>query len=178
MGQSREQKELYRQMTALIAQMQKPQSNPAQEWLTNQALSAANTLSTGEYSKQLPKGMFFDFQMPSERNAQYKKLANVNQGGTFALANQGGAGARSQAQALQGKYLADRFARDSSQQYQNDITNAWQNVRQGLGQASGYQTNQQQAVLGALGNLYSSMPQKQSPWGSILGLAGGALSLI
>ncbi len=178
MGSSKEQKALFKQMTELIKQMSNPASNPSQQWLSNEALSAANTLKTGEYSKQLPKGMYLNFQDPAERNAQYKKLANVNQGGTFALANNGNAGERTAAQALQGKYLSDRFARDSSQQYQNDISNAWNNVRSGLGQASGYQVNNQGAVMNALQGAYQNAPQKTNWFSSILPLAGSALSLI
>ena len=175
MGMSKEQKAMYAQMTALLAQMQNPKTNPAQEFLTGQAIEGANFLKKGDYS-QLPKGMYWNFQMPSQQNEMYKKYANVNQGGTFALSSPGGAGARTQAQNLQGQYLKDKFARDASQNYQNNISDAATNIRSGLGQASGYQTNQNSAVMNAMGNMYGMLPQKTSPWGQILGIGAGVAS--
>jgi len=169
MGMSKEQKALYAQMTAMLAQMQNPKSNPAQEWLTNEALQGAEYMKRGEFST-LPKGMFFDFKMPAEDIKKYKKLTNVGQGGTFALARNGESG-RGKAQALQGKYLSDRFARDTMQNYQDNISNASKNIRGGLQQASGYQTNQQGAIMNALQSTYQNAPKGFS-WGGLLGGIG------
>lgn len=177
MGMSKQEKQIWAQLQAAIANLSNPKSNPAQDFLTNEAISAANFIKGGEYGKALPKGMFFDFQMPAQMNEQYKKLANVNQGGTFALA-QGNEGGKTSAQSLQGKYLADRFARDASQNYQNNISDASSNIRGALGQAAGATSQNQSAVVNALGSLYQMAPKKTSPWGSILGVAGGLLSHI
>lgn len=173
MGMSKEQKALYAQMTAMLAQMQNPKTNPAQEYLTNEALQGAEFLKKGEFSA-LPKGMYFDFKMPQEDILKYKKLTNVGQGGTFALANNS-AGGRGKAQALQGKYLGDRFARDTMQNYQDNISGAARNIRGGLQQASGYQTNQQGAIMNALSQTYQHAP-KGFNWGSLLGGIGGIAS--
>ncbi len=171
---SKEQKALYAQMTAMLAQMQNPATNPAQQYLTNEALAGADYLKKGDFST-LPKGMFFDFKMPQEDIARYKKLTNVNQGGTFALANNMGAGGRSKAQALQGKYLSDRFARDTQQNYQDNISKASGNIRGGLQQAAGYKTNQDSAIMSALNQTYQHAP-KGFNWGSLLGGIGGMAS--
>lgn len=153
--------------------MQNPASNPSQQFLTNQALEGANYFQKGEFST-LPKGMFFDFKMPQEDILKYKKLTNVGQGGTFALARNG-EGGRSRAQALQGKYLSDRFARDTMQNYQDNISNASGRVTAGLQQAAGAKSGQDSQVISALQNMYSMManqPEKKSKWGSILGGIG------
>ena len=64
-----------------------------------------------------------------------------NKTSLFALAANGAAGdamgGRTKATDLQGKYLKDRFARDSSQNYQNNISLAAGNIQGALGQADG-----------------------------------------
>lgn len=166
------QEALYQQLMAQITKLNTPEANPAQNYLTEQALAGGEFLKKGEYS-QLPKGMFFDFKMPGEQLDQYKKFANVNQGGTFALAN-GGEG-RSKATGVQGKYLNDRFARDASQNYQDNIGRAAGGIRDSLAQASGYNTQNSSSIINALGGMYNTLankPQKPSIWGQILGTAG------
>lgn len=154
--------------------MQNPAANPAQNFLTTEALSGADFLKKGDYS-QLPKGMFFDFKMPGEQLDQYKKFANVNQGGTFALANgaSGDMGGRTNATALQGKYLKDKFARDASQNYQDNISLAAGNIRGSLQNAAGAKSNTDASVISALQNLYGS-PALNKPGigGALLGMAG------
>lgn len=176
MGMSKEERAAYEQLTALIASMQNPKHNAAQDYLTQQSLTGAEYFKKGDYSS-LPKGQFFNFDLPTAQNEQYKKYANVSQGGTFALANaQGANGARSQAQGLQSKYLSDRFARDASQNYQNNIANAAQNIQGGLQQAAGYQSGNDANVINALSGLFNSpVLQKHSIWGSVLGTVGGIL---
>jgi len=157
-------------MKAQIAKMQEPSQNPAQQFLTNEALSGADWLKKGDYS-QKPAGMFFDFKGPAEQVEQYKKFSNVSQDGTYALADGGG---RGEAQNLQKQYLNDKFARDASQNYQDNISNAAGNVRAGLGAAadakSGLDTRVMSAMQGLTGIL-GSMPQKTPWWQSILGPA-------
>lgn len=161
------------QLQAAIAKLSNPASNPAQNFLTQQALDGANYFNKGEFST-LPKGMYFDFKTPQEDVEKYKKLTNVNQGGTFALAGNS-AGGRGAAQALQGSYLKDRFARDTQQNYQDNISNAAKNVQGGLAQAAGHQSQNNAQVVSALSSMYSSLanqPKKPSAWGSVLGAIG------
>ncbi len=163
------------QMQTQINKMNDPASNPAQQYLTNEALDGANWLKKGDYS-QMPKGMFFDFKNPVEQNEQYKKLANVNQGGTFALADQTG---RGQAQGIQSKYLSDKFARDASQNYQDNIAGAAGNIRAGLGAAAGAKTGLDSQIFGALQGMsgtLQAMPKKTPWWQSLLsgGLSAAA----
>lgn len=175
MGMSKEQKALYAKLTSMIDQMSRPQSNPAQNYLTNEALAGANWLKAGDYSS-LPKGMFFNFEMPQEQLDRYKKAANVSQGGTFALAANapgGDVNGRTSATNLQGKYLQDKFARDSGLNYQNNVANAAQNVYGALGQSANATSQNQANVVNALQGAFSSLPQHQSVWGSILGAVGG-----
>lgn len=170
----RKQNEIYNQLLASIKAMQNPANNAAQNFLTTEAMAGADFLKKGEYS-QLPKGMFFNFKNPTEQLDQYKKFANVNQGGTFALANGAGGdmSGRSKATDLQGKYLKDRFARDASQNYQDNISLAAGNIQGALGQAAGAKGQTDANVISALQNLYGSPAlNKPSGWGSILGMAG------
>ncbi len=170
MGLSKEEKALYAQLTAAISHMQDPHSNPAQEYLSNQAIAGADWLNKGDYS-QLPKGMFFDFSMPAAQDETYKKLSNVSQGGTFALADSGGRGAATQ---NQNKYLQDRFARDASQNYQDNISKAAGNIQGGLAQASGANVQNQQGVISALSSLFNSDKlKKTSIWGDLFKTIGG-----
>ena len=168
---------LIAQMQAQITKMQEPAANPTQTFLTNQALSGAEYLNKGDYSA-MPKGMFFDFKNPVEQNQQYKKLINVNQGGTFALADNGG---RGQATGLQKQYLSDKFARDASQNYQDNIQTASEKIRGALGQASEYKTGLDQRVVSAyqgLTNILGNMPKETKWWEKIIGPAasiGGSL---
>lgn len=173
------QEALYQQLMAQITKLSTPEANPAQNYLTNEALAGGEFLKKGEFSS-LPKGMFFDFKMPGQQLDQYKKYADVNQGGTFALSNNGG---RSLATNTQDKYLKDKFARDASQNYQDNIGNAAGNIRNSLAQASGANSENSSAVINALGGMYGNLlnkPQKPSIWGQLLstigGVAGGALS--
>jgi len=162
------------QMQAQIAKMQEPSSNPAQQYLTNEALAGAEYFKKGDFS-QKPKGMFFDYQMPAEQNEQYKKMANISQGGTFALGDSGG---QTGAQGIQTKYLSDKFARDASQNYQNNVKDAASNVRGGLGAAAGAKSQNDGQIMSALQGLtgvLGSMPQKTPWWQTLLGSAGGML---
>lgn len=166
-------------MKAQIAKMQEPSQNPAQQFLTNEALTGAEWLKKGDYS-QKPAGMFFDFKGPAEQIEQYKKFSNVSQDGTYALAAGGGGattndgGGRGEAQNLQNKYLQDKFARDASQNYQDNISNAAGNIRAGLGAAADAKSGLDSRVISAMSGLtgiLGSMPQKTPWWQSILGPA-------
>lgn len=178
---SKKQDAIYNSLLAAIANMNKPPpENKAQNYLTDQAVAGAEFLKKGEFN-QMPKGMFFNFDTPVQQLDTYKKLSNVNQGGTFALAN-GGAdvGGRSNATQLQGKYLTDKFARDASQNYQNNITNAAGNIQGALNQASNAQfgangqlMSNNANVASAYGNLLgSNYLNKPSIWSSVLGAVG------
>ena len=166
--------DLITQMKNEIAAMKDPKNNPAQNYLTQEALAGGEFLKKGEFSS-LPKGMFFDFQQPAEEIQQYKKLANVNQGGTFALAGNS-AGGMGQAQATQKNYLTDRFARDASQNYQNNISNAAGNIRGALGAAAGAKDDLDSRIISAIhgaGSIAGQLKPSQSKWGSVLGAIGG-----
>lgn len=186
---SQEQKDIFAAFKNQLAKQQAvapwtQKANPAQDALTSNALAGNDYFQKGDYSS-MPKGMFFNFQQPAEALDQYKKYANVGQGGTYALA-QGNSGGRTAATAQQGQFLQDRFARDASQNYQNNIANAASNVQNALGQSSGanlqsqsldlqgqqVNNNQGQALLGTLGSLANSYINKPGLWGSILGLGG------
>lgn len=169
----KKQDAIYSQLLAAITKLQNPESNKAQNFLTTEAMAGADFLKKGDFS-QLPKGMFFDFKMPGEMMTAYKKAINVNQGGTFALAGGAGGdmGGRTKAQGLQSKYLSDKFARDSAQNYQDNISNAGGNIRNSLAQAAGATTQNQMGVIGALQGLYGS-PALNKPGigGQLLGMA-------
>lgn len=166
--------QLIDQQAAWINRMQDPASNPAQKYLTDEALSGAEWLKKGDYSA-MPKGMFFDFKSPVEQNEQYKKLLNVNQGGTFSLGDNGG---RGEAQNLQNKYLQDKFARDASQNYQDNISGAASNIRSALGATADAKTGLDARVFSAMQGLtgtVASLPQKTPWWQQVLkGAIGGA----
>lgn len=160
------------QMQAQISKMSEPKNNPALDFLTNEALSGAEYLKKGDYS-QMPKGMFFDYKNPVEQNQQYKKAINVNQGGTFALADNGGAG---NAMGLQKQFLSDKFARDSAQNYQDNISNSAGSIRSALGGVASGKGEQDTRIMSAMQGLtgiLGAMPEKKKWWESIIGPAAG-----
>ncbi len=169
MGMSKEEKALYAKMTAAIDKMSQPQSNPAQDFLTNSAIEGANFLKGGDY-RQLPKGQFFNFEMPEEQMRRYRDLTNVGSEGTFALGDNAGSG---QAMGIQKQYLQDKFARDASQNYQNNVAGGADNVYQGLQQAAGAKAGNDQAIISGLQSLFQMAP-KGFRWSSLLGPALGS----
>lgn len=169
----KKQTAIYNQLLAAINKLQNPASNPAQQYLTNEALAGADWLKKGEFSS-LPKGMFFDFKAPAQNIKDYNKYANVSTDGTYALGGGDGTGGRTNAQGLQSKYLADKFARDASQNYQDNISNAAGNIRSALGGAANANAQNSQQVISALGGLFGSPAlNRQSGWGGVLGILGG-----
>lgn len=162
-------KALYNQLLAAITKMQNPDSNPAQKYLTDQAINASKWMQGGDYS-QMPKGMFFNFENPAEQMKRYERTTNVSPMGTFALADSGGHG---KAMGLANQFLKDKFARDTGLNYQNNIAGAAGNIQGALQQASGYQGQNNQAVIGALQGLYHTMANKPNMGGALLGAIGG-----
>lgn len=177
MGMSREEKQIFASLQAQLAAMQNPASSPAQQALTDQALAGSQYFQKGDYST-LPKGMFFDFQQPTDQINQYKKLTNVGQGGTFALANNGNVGGRTAATANAGQYLNDKFARDAEQNYQTNISNASNRVVSGLQEAGSAKSQNDSAILSALSSMYNKPHQSSGILSGVLGAAGGILSHI
>ena len=155
---SKEEKALYNKIMSLIDVQMQPQSNPAQDFLTNQALAGADYLNKGDFSS-LPKGMYFDFELPSEQLKNYKNLTNAGAEGTFALgADDGG---------LQKNYLSDKFARDASLNYQNNIKDASDNIKAGLSQAAGAKSGNDSAIISGLEGMMGKSPQGFQ-WSSLL----------
>jgi hypothetical protein len=152
-----------------------PPVNEAQKFLTDTALKDARFLEGGDF-RNTPRSMFLNFDSPIEERKRYEMQTNANQTGTFALGNNGALG---QATALQGNYLKDKFARDSSQNFQNNIATAATNVRGALGQASsaelqrqGFQSEREMAILNALAGMYSNKKSGSNALSSILGTVG------
>lgn len=166
----KKQNAVYAEMMALLKKMQNPEENKAQNFLTTEALAGADWLKKGDFS-QLPKGMFFDFQMPAEQMRQYEKASNVGRTGTFALGDHGGMGA---AVKTQSQFLGDKFARDAAQNYQNNVRGVGDKVQNSLIQASGAKSQNDSAVITALQNLYGSPAlNKPGVGGALIGAIGG-----
>ena len=168
---------LYNQLIGLINQQMntKPEVNESQKYLTDQALAAAHQMDTGDFST-LPKNMFFNFSRPAEQKRQYEQLSNASNTGTFALGDTAGMG---QANALQSKFMKDRFARDVGENYQNNIASAAGNVQNALAQSSSAEANRiafedqrKMGVINALGNLYQQKASQPSGWGAALRMIG------
>lgn len=158
---------------AEIRNLRNPANNPAQNLLTQDALAAGEQLRKGDFTN-LQKGIYLDFDNPAQEREQYQKLANVGREGTFALGG-GTGGGEGAARSLdtQAKYLADRFSRDASANFQDNVRSAAARVRDALGQSSGYQQNNQQSIISALSNLYGSLPKGNGFLGGLLGMVGG-----
>lgn len=165
---------------SLIQKMKNPEENKAQSYLTTEALAGADWLKKGDFSS-LPKGMFFDFQMPGEQLKQYNSAANATKTGTFALGAGDDGGMSGRVMDTQSKYLADKFGRDTAQNYQNNIAGVGQKVQGALTQASGAKSGNDAAIMSALQGLMSSpMLNKPGIGGALIGalgsIGGGALS--
>lgn len=182
MGKKEDQAQLaalQAQLMAAINNLTNPKSNPYQDFLGTQAINAANFYNKGEFSS-IPKGMgmFYDFSMPAENVERYKKMTNVGQGGTFNLASTGNTG-RTNAQGMASKYLNDRFARDASQNYQDNVRNAGTRIQSALGQASGASSQMQLGAIDAMNSMYGSLNQRLGQkGGGIGGLLGGIGSIV
>ena len=57
MGMSKQEKEIWAKLTAALDRQMNPASNPAQQFLTNQALAGADYINKGDF-RQLPKGQY------------------------------------------------------------------------------------------------------------------------
>lgn len=164
----KKQDAIYQQLLAAITALQKPESNPAQNALTQEALSSADYFKKGDFSS-MPKGMVFDFKAPQEQMKQYQNLTNVGNEGTFALGADGG-----DSQKIAKNYLNDKFARDASQNYQDNISGAANKTKDMLAQAAGAKGQTDNSVISALSSLYQNMPKSNGWLGGLLSM-GGAL---
>lgn len=152
--------------------------NAPETYLVNQAMGAAKQMETGDF-RTLPKNMFFNFSRPAEEMKQYQMLTNAGATGTFGLADSGG---QTKATALQGEYMKDKFARDSAQNFQANVSGAADNVQNALVGASGmeaqrlgFENQRQMGILNALGNLYGTQKTVNAQGGmggALLGMAG------
>ena len=88
MGQSKQQKRAFAALEAAVAKLSQPENNPAQNALTQEALAGADYLKKGDFSS-LPKGQYFNFEMPAAQLEKYRNLTNVGNEGTFALGELG-----------------------------------------------------------------------------------------
>ena len=155
--------------------------NAPESYLVNQAMKSAKDMETGDF-RTLPKNMFFNFSRPAEEMKQYQMLTNAGATGTFGLADSNG---QTKATALQGEYMKDKFARDSAQGFQQNVSNAADNVQNALAGASGmeaqrigFENQREMGIMNALSNLYQTQKSVNSQggigsmMGGILGAAG------
>lgn len=184
----KETKALYAKLTQMLDKQMNtpPPVNKAQEYLTNQSLQAAKDFETSNFAT-LPKNMFMNFQRPAEQRQQRELLMNAGTTGTFGLADAGGQTASTR---IQNEYLKDRFARDTSQNFQDNIGAAAANIQNALANASGaeagriaWEDQRMMGVTGMLSNLYQFKKQTNQQgnlFGTILGagaqVAGAALT--
>lgn len=147
-------------------------SNPAQNFLTTSAIDAANQLKAGDFS-QLPKGQFFNFNNPIEEAKQFENFENVGKEGRFALADNGG---MTNAFKLAGDFRKNKFARDASQNFQDNVANASANVTTQLGQAAGATNENNMNVINAMTGLYRT-PLPKGDSSNFMNLLSGGIKL-
>jgi hypothetical protein len=157
-------------LTKKIADLSNPESNPAQNYLTQEAIQGAEYFKKGDYSS-VPKGMFFNFQSPVDQMKQFDNYSNVGKEGNYALADNEGMG---NAISLAGDYRKNLFARDASQNFQNNIAGASDTIRGALGQASGAKGATDASTINALQGLYQLQPKGN---GALPGLAKAGFSI-
>lgn len=185
----KETKQLYQTMIKLLNQQMnqpKPENKPL-DYLTQQAIQGADLLKSRDYRDLSKNGnMFFDFQLPAEQQKARAMAYNANQTGTFALGSGGNSGA-TKAFGLQDKFLKDKFARDTAQNFQDNIQQAGANIRGGLATAAGgtadanaQEIARQQAILGSFTDLYKfkKSTNQAATTGLMSGIIGGVGSAL
>ncbi len=167
MGMSKEEKALYAKLTAAVDAQMKPESNPAQERLTNVALSDAESLKSGQL-----KFPYLDLSTSSETRRQLQKIINPSLGGTYGQQNVSGA---TKANQISGMAMNDQYARDAILNRQNSMFSMASDVNAKLQQASGAKYGNNQAVISGLNSAFQMAP-KGFRWSSLLApaLSAGA----
>lgn len=161
------------QINALNAQLITPKISPAQQRLDEESMKGSDWLKSRDFRDMKNSGMFFNFDQPADQNRRRTTITNAAQGGTFGLADTNGETGATQ---LQSKYLADKFARDDAQNFQNNVAQGAQGVIGGLTQSSNAAAAQdardlqgRESVLSTLGNVYNNQKSGFN-WGSLIGL--------
>lgn len=177
-------KALYNQLIAMMNEerTRKAPENKPLDYITQQALAGAEKLKSRDYRSLGDDGnMFFDFQLPAEQMKARAKAFNANQTGIFGLADNAGAGAGTK---LASSYLKDKFARDTAQNFQNNIQQAGANIRGGLATAAGgvadanaQEMNRRLAIMNQFSDLYKFKKQANSSGGILGGILGAASSV-
>jgi hypothetical protein len=183
----KETKQLYQTVIKLLNQQmsQKPPENKPLDYITQQSIAGADLLKSRDYRNLGKDGnMFFDFQLPAEQQKARAMAYNANQTGTFGLADNAGQGSAAQ---LASQYLKDKFARDTSQNFQDNIQQAGANIRGGLATAAGgvaganaQEIARQQAILGQFADLYKFKKgtNQAASSGILSGIIGGAATAL
>lgn len=141
-------------------------------------MAAAELLKSRDYRNLNKDGnMLLNFEMPAEEQRKREILTNASKSGTFGLADNASAG---KATALAGQYMQDKFARDSAQNFQNNIQRAGDTTRGVLATAAGgtadanaLEQQRRLAALNSLGSLYNTQKSTNSQGGA--GILGGIL---
>jgi hypothetical protein len=172
-------KALYEELLKQIRAMQaapKPENKPL-DLMTQQAMEAAELLKSRDYNNLNKNGnMLLNFEMPAEQQRKRFLTTNAAKGGTFSLADNSGA---TGATKIAGQYMQDRFARDTAQNFQDNIQRAGDTTRATLATAAGgvmdansLEQQKRLAAMNALGSLYhtqKSVNSSNNPLGAILG---------
>lgn len=161
----------------------KPAENKPLDYITQQAIAGADILKSRDYRNLSKDGnMFFDFQLPAEQQKARAMAYNANQTGTFGLANSGSG--ETKAASIQDKFLKDKFARDTAQNFQDNIQQAGANIRGGLATAAGgvsdanaQELNRRMAIMNQFSDLYKFKKQANSSGGILGGILGAGASV-
>lgn len=161
----------------------KPPENKPLDYITQQAIAGADLLKSRDYRNLAKDGnMFFDYQLPAEQQKARAMAYNANQTGTFGLSNNGAG--QSKATALQDKFLKDKFARDTSQNFQDNIQQSASNIRGGLATAAGgvadsnsAEVNRRMAIMNQFSDLYKFKKQANSQGGMLGSILGAGATV-
>jgi hypothetical protein len=176
MGQSKEQKKLFAEITASLNALKQPSA--AQSYLDTQALEAGKFLESGDY-RNTPKNAFFSIEDPAVENQRRRVMMDSLGSGTTALASNSANSPNSTALSLNRQYLDDKWSRDSAANYQNQVADASQRITGAVQNSANSTLQRQNAILNGQMGALQVAPRRSSLWGDLLrgGLSiGGSLA--
>ena len=138
--------------------------------LTSEATGLMDWIKGGDYTNR-PKNIFLNAMDPAVRNRQRQMTANAGAQGVYAL------GAPDpNLLAMNKQHLDDEWARDTSGQFEQDISQGGQRAAAALGESAGLENARELGRLGSTTQSYDIQLQQKPWWQQMLNSAAAGAS--